>query len=110
MVTHQPKDGYPIWPCLALFDTICLGCPCLALLGPVWPRSIAARIVLNCVELNIFMIWDGCTLNHFVIYYFDEKYQCLLISYKLILFQQKHEQQQPVIDFKNGVIVKIYKS
>ena len=56
------------------------------------------------------MIWDGCTLNHFVIYYFDEKYQCLLNSYKLILFQQKHKQQQPVIDFKNGVIVKIYKS
>ena len=45
-----------------------------------------------------------------LIYHFDEKYQCLLISYKLILFQQKQEQQQPVIDFKNGVIVKIYKS
>ena len=28
----------------------------------------------------------------------------------LTLFQQKQEQQQPVIDFKNGVIVKIYKS
>ena len=107
MVTHQPKDGYPIWPCLALFDTIWPGLP---MFGPVWPRSGTARIVLNCVELNIFMIWDGCTLNHFVIYYFDEKYQCLLISYKLILFQQKHKQQQPVIDFKNGVIVKIYKS
>jgi len=44
------------------------------------------------------------------IYYFDEKYQCLLISYNLILFQQKQEQQQPVTDFENGVIVKIYKS
>ena len=50
------------------------------------------------------MFWDGCTLNHFVIYHFDEKYQCLLISYKLTLFQQKQEQQQPVIDFENGVI------
>ena len=44
------------------------------------------------------------TLLHF------EIYQCLLISYKLILFEQKQEQQQPVIDFENGVIVKIYKS
>ena len=57
-----------------------------------YPHQIssgAARIVSNCVKLNIFMFWDGCTLNHFVIYHFDEKYQCLLISYKLILFQQK---------------------
>ena len=29
---------------------------------------------------------------------------------KLNLFQQKQEQQRPVIDFENGVIVKIYKS
>ena len=79
----------PAWPYLTPFG---LGCPCLAPLGPVWPRSSAARIVLNCVELNIFMIWDGCALNHFVIYYFDEKYQCLMISFKLILFQQKQEQ------------------
>ena len=40
-------------------------------------------------------------------YHFDEKYQCLLISYKLTLFQQKQKQQQPVIDFETGVIVKI---
>jgi len=63
MVTHQPKDGYPIWPCLALFDTIWPGLP---MFGPAWPRlaphSGAARIVLNCVELNIFMIWDGYML------------------------------------------------
>ena len=56
------------------------------------------------------MIWDGCTLNHFVIYYFDEKYQCLLIRYKFTLFQHKQEQQQPLTDFENGGIVKIYKS
>ena len=59
--------------------------------------SGAARIVSNCVELNIFIFWDGSTLNHFVIYHFDEKYQCLLIKYKLTLFQKsrnnnnKHE-------------------
>ena len=117
----------PVWPSLAPFDPVChhfapfgpawpyltpfgLGCPCLAPLGPVWPRSGAARIVLNCVELNIFMIWDGCTLNHFVIYYFDEKYQCLLNSYKLIVFQQKQEQQQPLMNLERGVIVKICKS
>ena len=62
----------------------------------------------NCVELNIFMFWDGCKLNLFFIYHFDEKYHCLLISYKLTLFQQKQGQQQPVIDLENGVIVKIY--
>ena len=32
-----------------------------------------------------------------------------LTGYKLTLFLQKQE-QQPVIDFENGVIVKIYKS
>ena len=43
--------------------------------------------------------------------HFDEKYQCLLIRYKLTLFQKKQEQQQqPLMDFENGVIVKIYKS
>ena len=29
---------------------------------------------------------------------------------KLTLFQQKQEQQQVLLDFENGVIVKIYKS
>ena len=78
--------------------------------GTAQISSGTARIVSNCVELNIFMFWDGCTLNNFLIYHFDEKYQWLLISYKLTLFQQKQEQQEPVIDFENGVIVKIYKS
>ena len=45
-----------------------------------------------------------------MIYHFDEKYQCLLIRYELTLIQQKQEQQQTLIDFGNGVIVKIYKS
>ena len=42
--------------------------------------------------------------------HFDEKYQCLLIRYKLTLFQQKQEQQQVLLDFENGPIVKNYKS
>ena len=46
-----------------------------------------------------------------MIYHFDEKSQRLLIRYKLTtLFQQKQEQQQVLLDFENGVIVKIYKS
>ena len=69
--------------------------------------SGAARKVSNCVELNVFMFWDGSTLNHFMIYHVDEKYQCLLTRYKLTLFQQKQEQ---LMDFENGFIVKIYKS
>ena len=44
-----------------------------------------------------------------MIYYFDEKYQCLLIRYEFTLFQYKQEQQQPLMDFENGAIVKIYK-
>ena len=76
---------------------------------PITDNAIKS-LYYDCVELNIFLFWDGCKLNHFLIYLFDEKYQCLLISYKWTLFQQKQEQQQPVIDFENGVIVKIYKS
>ena len=45
-----------------------------------------------------------------MIYHFDEKYQCLLIRNELTLLQQKQEQQQPLMDSGNGVIVKIYKS
>ena len=45
-----------------------------------------------------------------MIYLFGEKYQCLLISYKLTLLWQKQEQKQPVIGFEKGVIVKIFKS
>ena len=64
--------------------------------------SGTARIVSHCVELNIFIFWDGSTLNHFVIYHFDEKYQCLLIKYKLIRFQLTQEQkQQPLVAFEN---------
>ena len=33
-----------------------------------------------------------------------------LTGYKLTLFLQKQEQQQVLLDFENGVIVKIYKS
>ena len=46
--------------------------------------SGAARKVLNCVEL------DGSALNHFMIYHFNEKYQCLLIGCKLTLFPIQH--------------------
>ena len=46
-----------------------------------------------------------------MIYHCDEKSQRLLIRYKLTtLFQQNQEQQQELLDFENGVIVKIYKS
>ena len=33
MVTHQPKDCYPVWSCLILFDTIWSGLP---MFGPIW--------------------------------------------------------------------------
>ena len=56
--------------------------------GTAQISSGTARKVSHCVELNIFIFWDGSTLNHFVIYHFDEKYQCLLIRYKLTLFQK----------------------
>ena len=45
-----------------------------------------------------------------MISYFDEKYQGLWMRYKFTLFQHKQEQQQPLMDFENGVIVKISKS
>ena len=38
IVTHEPKDGYPVWPCLAPFNTIWPVLPHLTLFGPVWFR------------------------------------------------------------------------
>ena len=50
--------------------------------GAAQISSGTARRVSNCVESNLFMLLDGSTLNHFMIY------QCLLIGYKLTIFSR----------------------
>ena len=62
---------------------------------------------LKYMMIEYFHVLGWCTFNNFVIYHFDGKYQCLLISYPI---PTKQEQQQPVMDFENVAIVKIYVS
>ena len=56
------------------------------------------------------MFWDGqhSTTSRFATLMKNTNDYCL--DKKLTLLQQKQEQQQVLLDFENGVIVKIYKS
>ena len=68
------------------------------------------QIVICSIELNVFMFLDA---QHSTTSWFTtlmKNTNAYRLDKKLTLFQQKQEQQQVLLDFENGVIVKIYKS